>query len=318
MEKQNRLLVIMKYLWEQTDIDHPATMKDIAAHLESEGLSATRKTISHDIDQLREAGVDIDFHDRMQNQYFIDRRVFEMPEVKLLVDAVQSARFISSAKSKTMIHKLSAFVSAHQADVLKRQLYVESRVKSPNESVLYLVDLIHSAIQDKHKITFQYFEYNQKKQKVLKHGGQIYCFSPYALVWNEDCYYALGFSDSHGGIVKFRVDRMQNIAVTEDKAVKKPADFKIADYSSKVFSMYNGKECVVTLRCENAVMKNLVDRFGSGFKVTAHDADHFDAKVSVSLSPTFYGWVFSFGGSLKIVAPKEAVAEFHAILNKFQ
>lgn len=317
MEKNNRLLVILKFLWENTDVEHPATVKDITDHLSEQGLSASRKTIYHDIEQLQRIGVDIDHHDRTQNQYFVDSRVFDLPEVKLLVDAVQSARFISPKKSKELIRKLSAFVSAYHADILNRQLYVDGRIKSPNESVFYLVDIIHGAIQDRRKITFQYFEYNQNKQKVLKHKGRVYSFSPYTLVWNEDCYYALGFSDSHEQIVKFRVDRMQNISITDTKAERKPQNFKISDYFSKVFSMYDGKECKVTLRCENSIMKNLIDRFGDGFKVTTHDTAHFDATVSVSLSPTFYGWVFSFGGAMKIAAPEEAVNDFRALLNKF-
>lgn len=190
-EKPNRLLLTMEYLWEKTDEDHPASVRDIAAHLEKNGLTATRKTIYHDVAQLRAAGADIDCRNENQNLYYIDRRVFELPEVKLLVDAVQSARFISPRKSKALIKRLSAFVSEHQADVLKRQLYIDSRAKSPNDSIFYMVDALYSAIQQRQKVTFQYFEYNQKKERVLKHNGRVYVFSPYALLWNEDCYYTI-------------------------------------------------------------------------------------------------------------------------------
>ena len=316
-EKPNRLLLTMKYLWEKTDMDHPASVRDIAAHLEENGLTATRKTIYHDVAQLRAAGADIDCRNENQNLYYIDRRVFELPEVKLLVDAVQSARFISPRKSKALIKRLSAFVSEHQADVLKRQLYIDSRAKSPNDSIFYMVDALYSAIQQRQKVTFQYFEYNQKKERVLKHNGRVYVFSPYALLWNEDCYYTIGYSESHADIVKFRVDRIQNLNLTTQPGVKKPAGFKVDDYSTKVFSMYDGEECEVLLRCENSVMKHLIDRFGTDFDVAAADQNHFDAKLTVSLSDTFYGWVFSFGGKIKIAGPDKATNGFRDALNQF-
>ena len=191
-EKPNRTLLVLKYLWDNSDIDHPATIKDIAAYLEGFGYNATRKTISKDIDELIEIGIDIDCKREEHNLYFLDVRVFELAEVKLLVDAVQSSRFIPTKKSKALIEKLSTFVGPHQSSILKRQLYVDKRIKASNEGIFYLVDNIHTAIREKKRITFQYQEYNQNKEKVLKHQGQVYSLSPYALVWNDDCYYVLG------------------------------------------------------------------------------------------------------------------------------
>lgn len=317
-EKPNRLLLTMKYLWERTDVDHPASVRDIVAHLEENGLTATRKTIYHDVEQLRAAGLDIDCRNENQNLYYIDRRVFELPEVKLLVDAVQSARFISPKKSKALIKRLATFVGEHQADVLKRQLYIDGRAKSPNDNIFYMVDALYSAIQQRQKVNFQYFEYNQKKERVLKHNGRVYEFSPYALLWNEDCYYTIGYSENHADIVKFRVDRIQNLNLTTQHGVKKPAGFRVDDYSTKVFSMYDGEECEVLLRCENSVMKHLIDRFGTGFEVATADQNHFDAKLAVSLSDTFYGWVFGFGGKIKIREPVKATNGFQNILARFE
>lgn len=259
-EKPNRTLLVLKYLWDNSDIDHPATIKDIAAYLEGFGYNATRKTISKDIDELIEIGIDIDCKREEHNLYFLDVRVFELAEVKLLVDAVQSSRFIPTKKSKALIEKLSTFVGPYQSSILKRQLYVDKRIKASNEGIFYLVDNIHTAIREKKRITFQYQEYNQNKEKVLKHNGQIYFLSPYALVWNDDCYYVLGYSDSHEKVVKFRVDRMIDMRISEMTAVRKPKDFDVSDYFSQIFSMYDGNDCRVTLLCENDLMKHIIDR----------------------------------------------------------
>lgn len=217
-----------------------------------------------------------------------------------------------------MIEKLSTFVGPHQSNILKRQLYVDKRVKANNEGIFYLVDNIHTAIREKKRITFQYQEYNQNKEKVLKHNGQIYSVSPYALVWNDDCYYALGYSDIHEKVVKFRVDRMVDMKISEKAAVRKPKDFEVSDYFSQIFSMYDGEECRVTLLCENDLMKSIIDRFGESVFTAPSDAKHFVVETTVSLSQTFYGWVFSFGGKMKITSPQQAIDGFEAILEKFK
>lgn len=316
--KLNRTLLVLKYLWDNTDIEHPATIKDIAAYLNEFGYNATRKTISKDIEELIAAGIDVDCIRAEHNLYFLDVRVFELAEIKLLVDAVQSSRFITTEKSKALIGKLSTFVSPYQSGVLKRQLYVDKRIKANNEGIFYLVDNIHTAIREKKRIVFQYQEYNQSKVKILKHNGQVYCISPYALVWNDDCYYVLGYSDSHKKVVKFRVDRMVDMRISEKFAICKPNNFEVSDYFSQIFSMYEGSKCRVTLLCENELMKHIVDRFGEKVFTAPVDEKHFVVQTTVSLSQTFYGWVFSFGGKMIITNPQEAINGFNDILSKFQ
>lgn len=301
-------------MWDNTDIDHPATIKDIAAYLEGFGYNATRKTISKDIEEL----IDIDCKREEHNLYFLDVRVFELAEVKLLVDAVQSSRFIPTKKSKALIEKLSTFVVPHQGNILKRQLYVDKRVKASNEGIFYLVDNIHTAIREKKRITFQYQEYNQNKEKILKHNGQNYFLSPYALVWNDDCYYVLGYSDSHDKVVKFRFYRMVDMKISEKTEIRKPKDFEVSDYFSQIFSMYDGNYCRVTILCENELIKHIIDRFGEKVFTAPADDKHFVVETTVSLSQTFYGWVFSFGGKMKITAPQQAIDGFEAILEKFK
>lgn len=317
-EKPNRTLLVLKYLWDNTDIDHPATIKEIISYLDSFGYNATRKTISKDIDELKAMGIDIDCKRAEHNLYFLDIRVFELAEVKLLVDAIQSSRFISTKKSKALINKLSTFVSPNQSDVLKRHLYVDGRIKANNEGIFYLVDNIHTAIMEKKKVSFRYQEYNQQKEKVLKHNGKVYSLSPYALIWNDDCYYVLGFSDSHEKVAKFRVDRMVDLKVTGELARLKPEDFDVSDFFSQIFSMYDGSDCTVTLLCENDLMKHIIDRFGESVITVPTDSKHFKVSTTVSLSQTFYGWVFSFGGKMQITAPQEAVEGFYAIMEQFK
>ena len=261
MNSQKRLLLTLKYLWNKTDEEHPTTLKNIGEYLQQNGIETTRKTLQADINLLTEFGIDIICNHSTQNQYHIGERVFEIPEVKLLVDAVQSARFITAKKSKMLIQKLSSFVGEPQADILKRQLYVDHRLKAGNEGIYFTVDLIHQAIRLKKRVTFQYYYYTPNKKKELKHNGKVYIFSPFALIWNDDSYYVIGYSDSHQKITKFRIDRIYGIKISEKFAARKPEGFKVSDYFSQVFSMYEGTESEITLLCENELMTYVIDRF---------------------------------------------------------
>lgn len=220
MNSQKRLLLTLKYLWEKTDEEHPATLKEIGEYLQHNGIETTRKTLQADINLLTGFGIDIICNHSTQNQYHIGERVFEVPEVKLLVDAVQSARFITAKKSKTLIKKLSLFVGEPQADILKRHLYVDHRLKAGNEGIYFTVDLFHQAIRLKKRVTFQYYYYIPNKKKELKHNGKVYVFSPFALIWNDDSYYVIGYSDSHQKITKFRIDRIYGMKISEKFAVR--------------------------------------------------------------------------------------------------
>jgi predicted DNA-binding transcriptional regulator YafY len=302
---KDRLLFLLELLTRETDEEHPITIAEIIGRLNAEGFTATRKTATKDINTLLAHKIDVVCNKSRQNRYFIGERYFELPELMLLVDAVQAARFISHKHSKQLIEKLSALTSVHQANRLNRRLYVDKQVKSVNEKVLITVDLLQSAIQSKTQVTFQYFEYTAAKKKVLKHGGQIYRLSPYVLLWNDDSYYAVGYSDSHSKVVKFRVDRMASPNRTEISAVPKPKDFRAEEYAKSVFSMYDEERYTVTLKCENSLMKSVIDRFGVKVKTAIAGKEHFTAEVAVSVSPTFFGWVVSFGGRMRIVAPDE-------------
>ena len=313
MEK-NRPLYIFKYLWDKTDEAHPATIADIMAYLQAANMPASRKTVAADILALQNSGFDVVSNKSRQNQYFVGSRYLEPPEVKLLVDAVSAAKFISQKKSLELIVKLSEIAGPYQSEVLTRKLYVDGKAKTHNELVYYIVDLLHNAIHEEQAVRFRYFEYTADKQKIFKHDGQVYEFSPYDLIWNNDSYYVFGWSESHGKIIKFRIDRMEMPKLSRKPFQTRSSDYDINEYCKQVFSMYDGKLCKVRLLCENSLMKSIVDRFGESVQTKPHDDNTFIAEVDISASPTFYAWVFTYGNKIKITAPKEIVTEYQKLL----
>lgn len=314
MEKKSRILYIKRYLETQTDEEHPATLKDILTHLEKEGIKADRRAVSADIDLLIESGVDIVRNTGRQHEYFCGGNHFELPEIKLLIDAVQASRFITAQKSDALISKLSAHASIHQSEQLNRHIYVDKQIKSNNEQAYLVVDKLHAAINSGTRVRFKYYEYSPTREKIYKHDGQIYEFSPYCLIWNGDHYYAAGYSKHHNKVITFRVDRIAGLCMTDKPAVPRPYGFDMAFYARSVFQMYDGPVSDITLLCENRHMKTIVDRFGEDVQTTIADEDHFTASVQVAISPTFFGWVFSFCGGIRVIAPEEAAAGYCALI----
>ena len=307
-ESQYGLLLLRQYLYQQTDEQHLVSVTDILAFWQQHGIQAGRKSVYTDIELLQNAGMDIVCVKSTQNRYFVGERLFELPELKLLVDAVESSRFITEKKSTALIKKLGHLTSTAQAEQLDRRIYMGGTPKPENESIYYNVDTIHNAVQKKQQITFQYFEYTPKKEKILKHDGYKYRFSPYALIWSRDCYYAVGWSEKHGKIAQFRVDRMTAVEPLEHTAVQTP-DFDPAEYVRKVFGMYPDNLCTVELLCDNEVMRSVIDRFGENVQTETVDEQHFRATVEVAPSPPFFSWVFTFSGKIRIVSPAAVLEE---------
>jgi len=314
----NRTLIIFKYLWEISDELHTVSLADISAYLKQYDIAADPRTLRKDIEQLVEFGVDIVKDRKVQNLYHVASRHFEAPEVKLLIDAVQSARFITPKKSKDLVKRLSAFVAPHDTKLLNRQLYIDGRSKATNESIYISVDRIQTAISERKKITFCYFDYSPSKERVHRHDGQVYSVSPYALLWNNDTYYLVGFHDHRQQISKFRVDRIDKMEISGETAVSKPKDFDVSEFFAQEFSMLNGKESKVTLLCQNVLMNSIIDRFGESVHTQPMDETHFKAEVTVDLSSNFYGWVFASVGKMKILGPQEAIDGFEAIMDSFK
>ena len=316
---KRRVLLLQKYLYENTDEQHPFSTFEILEYLENEGIHTNRKTLKGDLDLMIDCGMDIVVVQSKPNKYFWGARLFEQAELKLLIDAVSSSRFISQNKSKNLSKKLVELSSVHGQKNLKRHLYATNRIKASNESLLYIIDTVNDAICKKKKVKFQYIEYSPEKRKVLRNNGEIYSLSPYALFWNEDYYYVVGYSDKHENVSVFRADRICHVVVVEEKAKKKPDDFSIAKYSQQIFEMFDGDRVKVKLQCKNELMKYVIDRFGESVETEIATDKSFFAYVDVALSPTFYSWVFKFGGNIRILSPEKALAEVlvmaHSLIN---
>ena len=308
-QMKKRLLLLQKLFTEKTDEEHPVSTQEILKYLEENGIPTNRKTLKHNLDLLVSSGMDIITVVSKPNKYFLGDRGFELPELKLLIDAVASSRFITEKKSKQLIKKITGMGSASQKEELTRNIFPTSRAKSTNETSFYAVDAINEAINRKRKIAFKYFDYDARKKKVYRNGGEKYILSPYALIWNEDFYYVLGYYEARGNISTFRVDRIRETEVLSERAKAKPKGFKVDEYARRTFEMYDGEEATVRLECRADLMKYVIDRFGEEVKTTRLSDERFVATVDVALSPTFYAWVFQFRGGIKIVSPKNAVGE---------
>lgn len=311
---KRRLMAVQKLLQEHTDEDHQITTFEMLDHLEKEGFPTTRKTLKSNLDLLADMGMDIVTVSGKPNRYFLGDRDFELPELKLLLDAVSSSRFITQKKSKQLTEKLTALAGSSKKEELKRYIYATGRVKPRNENIYYTVDRINDAINKRRKIRFQYTEYTAEKKKVLRNGGEVYVVSPYALFWNDDFYYVVGFAHKRDNISAFRVDRLYEPEVLDEEGTPQPEDFSIDDYSKRIFEMFGGETVRVRLECKNSLMKYIIDRFGEDVETMVNSEKTFIAGVDVALSPIFYGWIFQFCGGIRIMTPKRAVEEMEEMV----
>lgn len=321
METKPRILYLMKILLEQTDEEHPLTTNQLIDILKSEyEISVHRTTLTKDIAALQEFGLDVVCIKSTQSKYFVGSRNFELPELKLLVDAVESSKFITAKKSDELIAKIHTLTSPGQIAKLKRNNYVVDRIKPENEQIYYIVDAINDAINEGKQISFQYYDYSGLKKKVLKNKGEIYKLSPYKLLWSGDYYYVIGYSEKKGKVINFRVDRIAATPmILKEQALPMPKDFDLENFTKEVFFMFSGNEVVVDLRCDNSLMKTMVDRFGEDVKTLAYDMTSFRIITEVSTSPTFFGWVFGFGGKVQILGPESVKEQYkQMVLNAMQ
>ena len=314
--KNMRTLFLAKILYERTDEDHPLSTNDLIQILLKEyGISAHRVTVYEDVAQLRLAGMDIYTLKSRQNKYYVASRLFDLPELKLLIDAVESSKFITEKKSRVLSEKLTSLASVNQSSELKRNICISGRVKAGNEQIYYIMDVLNAAINRRKKVSFLYFEFHAGKRKKLKNEGAPYIFSPYTLTWNGDNYYVVGWSDKHDKIATFRVDRIYKVPeILLENAVPKPKEYNISVFAEKAFQLYDSEHAEVELICENAMMSTVLDHFGTKIKPVQVDAEHFSFMVEVSLSPTFFAWVFEFGGKIIIKSPQKAVNAFKELL----
>ena len=318
METKPRILYLLRILEQYTDEEHPLTTKQLIDKLQDEyGISAHRTTLTKDIAALQEFGVDIVTVHSTQSKYFIGSRKFELPELKLLIDVVESSRFITAKKSESLIRKIHTLTSQGQVSKLRRNNYVVDRIKPDNEQIYYIVDTINDAINEGKQISFQYYDYSGLKKKVLKNKGEIYKLSPYKLIWSGDYYYVIGYSEKKGKVINFRVDRIAAApTILSENAIPVPKDFDLENFTKEVFFMFSGDEVEVDLQCDNSLMKTMIDRFGENVKTLAYDMTSFRLITEVSVSPTFFGWVFGFDGKVKILGPKNVKEQYYKMISE--
>lgn len=314
-----KMLYLVKIFMEETDDNHYLTMPEITQKLAAYGVNADRKTIYQDISELRKFGLDILTEQEGRNYYYyLGARDFELAELKLLVDTVQSSKFISEHKSRELIRKLESLASKHDASLLHRQVLIAGRVKSMNESIYYNVDKLHAAINSDRQIRFRYYDWNLEKKLVPRYDGKWYQLSPWALMWDDEMYYLVVYDAKHGMVTHYRVDKMKEITILDEPREGKDAfrKFNLADYTKSLFGMYVGEETKVTLEGKNYMAGVLIDRFGKDIIIVPVDEDHFQTVVTVAVSSHFLGWVASLGGGIRIVGPDSVVEQMKDMLAK--
>ena len=307
-----KILYIMKMLLEKTDEENTMTINDMIAELERYGITAERKSIYDDIEALRHYGIDIATRKTKTTDYFVASRVFELPELKLLVDAVQCSKFVTYKKSNELIKKIESLASSRQAALLHRQVYVTNRVKAINENIYYNVDRLHVAIAENKQVSFKYFDYDIKKEKKYRKNGDLYFVSPYALSWDDENYYLITFSEKYNDFTHYRVDRMTNIEIVDQPRVMLPDNehFNIADYSKKVFNMFGGEEETVKLKFDNSLVNAVIDRFGKDVMLDKVDENSFSVRINVAISSTFFAWLTQSGNKVKVLSPESVIEKY--------
>lgn len=314
----SRTLMLLRILERFSDEQNPLSTTELLQLLKTQyGITVHRSTLYRDFETLEQCGFDLIKISSTQNHYFLGKRLFEAAELKLLIDAIDSSKCLTESKSQELIDKLLTLTSESQAAALRARPLCGTVAKPKNERIYYIIDTINHAIETGRQITFTYTEYTPEKELVLRGDGEVYTLSPYACMWSGDYYYVIGWSEKHENVIAFRVDRIATTPqITFDANVPPPADFDLCEYSRSIFHMYSGEIETVELACDNDLMKTVIDRFGDGVESAVLDKEHFKITVEVALSPTFYGWLFEFGGKIRLLSPQRACDEYKAMITK--
>ena len=312
---------LMQIMLEKTDDEHGLTINQILEELERYDVTAERKSIYEDFrDMTEKFGVEI-IKEQVGREtfYHVGARQFELAEVKLLIDAIQSSKFISERKSRELIKKIKGFVSEYQANQLQRQIFVQGRIKTMNESIYYSVDEIHNAIAHNRKIKFKYFHWQPDKSQYILHGGDYFKVSPWSLTWDDEYYYLVAFDDYDKKCKHYRVDKMIKPQMIEERREGEDEfrDLDMAVYSKATFGMYGGEKKRVKIYFHNKMSGVFIDRFGKDVTFMPVDEKHSEFNVDVFISPQFYGWIFGLGKDVKVIGPQEVVDEMKEQAKKF-
>lgn len=310
--QKRKLLLLLDYLRAESDEDHPVATQTLVDYLRAQGVNAERKSVYSDLTALSDHGYDIQRVPGRNGGVYLGSRDFELPELKLLVDAVQASRFITKKKSDALIAKLEGLTSRYQATQLQRQVFVGGRAKSMNESAYYSVDAIHTAISHHRVVAFRYFDLDRNKEKVYRREGAEYRVEPYCLVWDNAQYYLVGKIPDGEETRHYRVDKMDSVTVT-DKPAEPPKSFDPGAYVGRYFSMFSGRAAQVRLGCQETAAGMILDRFGRDVMLVPRE-DGFTVTLDVVVSPQFWGWLAALNGLVKPEAPEWVVEEYHAYL----
>lgn len=316
-----KLAYLTRIMLEKTDEDHALTLAQIIAELEARGVTAERKSLYTDFaDMTDKLGVEIIKEQVGRDTFYhVGSRDFELAEVKLLIDAIQSSKFITEKKSRDLIKKLKTFVSEHQAKQLDRQVYVQGRAKTMNESIYYNVDDLHKAIGENKKISFKYYRWNVDKKLEERNHGIVFTVSPWALTWDDENYYLVAFDDYDQKIKHYRVDKMKQIELLDEKRAGKEEfkGFDMAAYSKMNFGMYSGRKEKVKIEFNNYMVGVFIDRFGKDISIVPIDEKNSYTHVDVAISPQFFAWILSLGDEVKITGPEKIVEEMKEYVQEF-
>ncbi len=318
-----KLLYLLRFLMQYSDEEHPLSTAQLIAELAENGISAERKSIYADIEELRLFGIDIIQVKGKNGGYYIGERDFELPELKLLVDSVQSSKFITQEKTYKLIKKIENLAGVYDGQLLQRQVYVKNRVKSMNESIYYAVDAVSDAINQNKKIRYRYFEYTVDKERRFRHDGAFYEVSPFALIWDDENYYMLAWDSDSEKLKHYRVDKMSDVSITETKREGTEAfeNVDMSAYTKTVFGMFGGEEQRVKIRFANHLVGVVLDRFGRDTIIIKDGEEHFTVSINVVVSHQFFAWIFGFGEEAEIISPEnvrnEMKSHAEAVVKKY-
>lgn len=313
--QKRKLLILTRMLEQKSDEEHPISIADMVEELARWDIAAERKSVYNDMEQLRELGLDVQFRNGRGGGWFLGERPFELAELKLLVDAVQSSRFLTERKSNALIKKLEGLTSVYQARQLQRQVYVDRRIKTMNESIFYNVDKLHAAIAANRIITFRYYEYNVRRERVARRNGARYRVTPFGLIWDSENYYLAAWDEALGELRHYRVDKMGDIIVSNLPGTPR-GSWTAEGYTRRHFGMYSGRPCRLQIRCDDALAGVVLDRFGQDVMLVPDGAGRFTVTVDVAVSPPLWGWLFGLGQGVEILSPQWAADEYRARLEQ--
>ena len=312
-----KILYLLKIFYEYTDDEHTLTINEIIEKLKLYGISAERKSLYSDIEALRKFGLDIPDYEPETHGYYLGEREFQLTELKLLIDIVQSSKFITEKKSLELITKLTKLTSRELGKKLKTKIHISNRVKSMNENIYYNIDKLYEAIDNDIQVSFRYFKYTPAKTKEFTHNGEKRFVNPVALTFNNENYYLIAYNKQYKGFVHYRVDRMMDIELTDKLRILPPKPFDVNEYEKTVFSMYGGSETNVEIEFHDSMANVVFDHFGRDIIIMPSKPGRFITRLKVSVSPTFLSWIIGFGDKAKVISPQWVINELFQMIDDF-